>query len=259
VGGRVGSGDRGGRDPGVGQQPVEQHTGPGAERAAGDPQAPQIGRAADAAGVALRYQQALLAAPGVDDHGLAAAEQGPGERAVAVTGAVPQVDGRGVGGAAPDPGQAVEAAARAHGDHGRPGAAQRDVQAGVIAAGQAQRRVPAERAPGRGVGSGRDPGAAAVRDLDHAGAGEVPPGPADGRGRGVIPLRGLADARQLIPARQHPRRDALRDVTADLEVPRHVRDATAGGCSAVSSLSHPPGSLLGSAPICTTSVAGGQL
>jgi hypothetical protein len=163
MGARVRPADRFRRYPGIGEQPV-QHPRPGAERAPGDPQARQVSGPADTARVLLEYQQALLAAPQLDDRGLAAAEQGPGKRAVAVTGMMPQVDGRRVGGAASDPGQAVEAAARPHGqEEERPGAAQRDVQAGVIAARQPQRRMPTEQRPGRGLAGSAMPCSSSAR------------------------------------------------------------------------------------------------
>ena len=210
-------------------------------------------------GIALGYQQALLAAPQVDDRGLAAAEQGPGERAVAVAGMVPQVDGRRVGGAAPDPGQAVEAAAR-------PRRSRRTARRGAARCPGRGHRCPPGAAPGarraaagprsrlrlrRGRGGGPETSIT-------PGVGQVPPGPADGRGRGVIPLRGLADAGQLIPARQHPRRNAFRDVAADLEVPRHVPGCYRPGLQCGLASARGRVAAVGSAPFCSSSAAGGS-
>jgi hypothetical protein len=77
--------------------------------------------------VACRCQQALLAAPQVNDRRAAAAQQRSGERAVVAAGAVPQMDRRGVGSTAPDPGQAVETAPRPDRDDAGAAVAQHDI------------------------------------------------------------------------------------------------------------------------------------
>ena len=107
---------RGRWNSGLGQQPVKEYAGAGARLAPRDPQGAQVARPCDVAGIARGDQQALLAAPQMDDRRLPAAEQRTGERAVAGAGTVPQVDRRGVRRAAPEPGQAVEAAAGSRGE-----------------------------------------------------------------------------------------------------------------------------------------------
>ena len=112
--------------------------------------------------------------------GPAAAQQGPGERAVVAAGAVPQMDRRGVGGTAPHPGQAVETAPRADRDDAGGAVAQHDIQARVIAACQPQDRVTAKQAPGRGISPGGYAGASPVCDINHARIGQVAVGAGDG-------------------------------------------------------------------------------
>ena len=150
-------------------------------------------------GIARGGEQALLAAPQVNDRRAAAAQQCAGERAVVAAGAVPQVNGCGVGGAAPDPGQAVEAATFPDRDDRVFGLAQRDVQTRVIAARQPQHQRTSKQPPSREFASDGDPGAAAVGDLDHARVGQVAVGAADGRARCLMPVRGVAEAGQLVP------------------------------------------------------------
>jgi hypothetical protein len=115
--------------------PVEQYPRPGAELAPCDPQPAQLRDPGQPGWVALGGEQSLFATPEMDQCRLPAAQQGTGERAIALAGAVLQVDRRGVRGALPYAGQSVEAAPCADGHNlAVPGSAQHDVEPGVVAA-----------------------------------------------------------------------------------------------------------------------------
>ena len=148
--------------------------------------------------------QALLALPEVDDHGVAAGEQRAGERRVVGAVAVAEMQGGAVGVVAPQRREAAEAPAGADHDDllARLGEQQRERR--VVAAGQAERRAGAQQPAGRQLAARRDARRAALGEHDHAGARERGVRALDRRGRAVLVRGEPPHGRQRAAGRQAP-------------------------------------------------------
>jgi hypothetical protein len=146
----LGAVDAVGVQAGGGGEAVEQDAGSGAGCAFGDPPAAEVGDAGDSVRVAGGQEQALFAAPEVDERGPIPAQGRTGEPDVVRTVGVAQVDRCAVGVVSGQSEQCVQAAADADDGDGGSDVAQQKIERGIVAAG-ARRRRP-QRRSGRAGG-----------------------------------------------------------------------------------------------------------
>ena len=160
----------------------------------------------DAAGVAGRDEQALLAPPQVDEHRFAAGEDAAGERRVVLAVAVAQVQGRAVGAPGPQRRQAAVAPGGADGHDRVRHVGEERAQRRVVAPGEPVQRALAQERAGRQEAAGRHARAAARLDDDDAAVGELAVRARHGRrgralGERERPDRGQRRARRQIAVR----------------------------------------------------------
>ena len=196
---------RGGIGTGVAQHALEQHPRPGARGPKRDRTLQQVADGRDGVGVAARQDDALLAAPEMDEDGSAAGEDVRREAVVVAAVAVSQMERGGVGALLPEGGQAAEAARRPD----AVGAAGDAVEQRIVAARQPERPPAMEGAPGEHRPVARHARGSPRGQFDHACARKLRVGAADGR-RGRAAYAGVRAHARRACCRRRARRTRSR-------------------------------------------------